>query len=202
MPDELDPALIGKLAAAIGIAGRPRTVQRLREQLPAVADNAELLRSYESHRVVPSSLIKQLEGLRRPLLAVLDAFGIDLATGWDPARQSDLYIRVLNAHLVGGVHRENIHRLEQEEREHEHLAAHLQGVLTLHRAASLAIKRVSQDKQDGHGGDRHRPDVAKRNIAFHLILVYESVTGRKAGRSLDPVTGKATGPWSAFSCSP
>lgn len=194
-----DPALIKELATTIGIADRPDAVWRLQLQLIGGGEGVELWRRCETHEVPPSTLIAALEGLRRPLRAVLDAFGIDPAKGWDPAGlRATLAVWRLNLRLVEAVQGENFDRLAKEEREGERLAAHLQGVVELHQAASLAIEQVGRDKRTGHGGARRRPGLARNMTAFELIQLYERVTGRKAKRSWDPDNDEATGPLVRF----
>ncbi|MBT5413551.1 MAG: hypothetical protein HOH66_09240 [Rhodospirillaceae bacterium] len=68
----------------------------------------------------------------------------------------------------------------------------------LERASQAARSRIEASRPKGRGGVRHYGNVALQELIGLLIDTYEAITGRSAGVSTDPFTGRRHGPLIRF----
>ena len=71
---------------------------------------------------------------------------------------------------------------------------HVGAVVGLKRAAAIARVDVDRKVRSGRGGRRHEGDWALEEVIRQLLQLYEEVTGRQPGTSVDFKTRKAGGP--------
>ena len=186
--------LLDQIAEAVGLSD-PSKRRWLKYHLRDMRDDAA---SYRMRRVIrePAKLAKQFKTFEKACERVLtlldaDATGEGLVFQYRP----DEHLQALLLWEFGAdVSPENPGRAVEDGSAKELFEKHVGTVVRLKHAASNARVDVERKVRSGLGGRRHEGDWALEEVIRQLLQLYEEVTGRQPGTSVNFKTREEGGP--------
>ena len=191
--------LIDQIAETIGGISDPKNRRELEYHLRDMPDDAA---SYRMRRVIrePGKLIKEFKTFEKACHRVLKLLDADATNeGHDFQCRSDDHLHALLLWEFGAdVIPDDPGRAVENGSARTLFEKHVGSIVRLKHAAANAQVDVERKVRSGRGGRRHEGDWALEEIIRQLLQLYEEVTDRKPGTSVDPSTGKVGGPVVSF----
>ncbi len=186
--------LLDKIAEAIGLSN-PSKRSLLEYHLRDMRDDAA---SYRMRRVIrePGKLAKQFKTFEKACQRVLTLLGAD-ATSEDFEFQyrPDEHLQALLLWEFGAdVIPKDPGRAVEDGSARKLFERHVGMVVRLTDAAANARVDVERKVRSGRGGRRHEGDWALEEVIRQLLQLYEEVTGRQPGTSVNFTTREEGGP--------
>ncbi|MCH8863709.1 MAG: hypothetical protein IID51_14575 [Proteobacteria bacterium] len=186
--------LLDQIAKTIGLTN-PAKRRWLQYHLRDMPDDAA---SYRLRRAIrePGKLAKEFNTFETACQRVLNLLDADATNdGLDFQCRPDDHLHALLLWEFGAdVIPDDPGRAVEDGSAKTLFEKHVGSVVRLKHAAANARVDVERKVRSGQGGRRHEGDWALEEIIRLLLQLYEEVTDRQPGTSVDPNTGKAGGP--------
>ncbi len=193
-PDEL----IDRIVETIGVSD-PAKRGWLEYHLRDMPDDAA---SYRMRWVIraPAKLAKRFETFERACERVLKLLIADARDGNIdfPNRLTDPLHALLLWEFGADVTPADPGRAVEDGSAKKLFEKHVGMVVRLRHAAANARVDVERKVRPGRGGGRHEGDWALEEVIRQLLQLYEEVTDRQPGTSVDPITREVGGPVVGF----
>ena len=186
--------LLDQSAETIGGISDPEKRRWLELQLCDMPDDAA---SYRMRRVIraPAKLAKRFETFERACERVLKLLNADAKDGNIdfPNRLTDPLHALLLWEFGADVTPADPGRAVEDGSAKKLFEKHVGMVVRLKHAAANARVDVERKVRPGRGGGRHEGDWALEEVIRQLLQLYEEVTDRQPGTSVDPITREVGG---------